>query len=119
MEDIKINFSSNHLSIMSKCILGMTYYKTKDYVYNKNNNIISFKRIGGKIDISLFAHLLKHKDIIEKGDLKSLIEELIDTIVHELIHYVGEYRSEVGTREATKVLLNKYSKSFIPIIEVK
>jgi len=118
MEDIKINFSSNHLSIMSKCILGMTYYKTKDYVYNQNTNIISFKKAGGKIDISLFTHLLKHKDTIEKGDLENLIGELIDTIVHELIHYVGEYRSEVGTREATKVLLNKYSKSFIPIIEV-
>ena len=119
MEDIKINFSSDHSSIISKCILGMAYYKTKDYVYNKNNNIISFKRAGGKIDISLFAHLLKHKDTIEKGDLENLIGELIDTVVHELIHYVGEYRSEVGTREATKVLLNKYSKSSIPIIEIE
>ena len=119
MEDIKINFSSNHSSIISKYILGMTNYRTKDYLYNKNTNIINFKKEEGKIDIFLFAHLLKHKDTIEKGDLKSLIGELIDTIVHELIHYVGEYRSEVGTREATKVLLNKYSKSFIPIIEVE
>ena len=119
MEDIKINFSSNHSSIISKYILGMVYYRTKDYLYNQNINIISFKKEEGKIDISLFAHLLKHKDTIEKGDLENLIGELIDTIVHELIHYVGEYINEVGTKEATKVLLNKYSISSIPIIEVE
>ena len=119
MENIKINFSSNHSSVISKYILGMTYYRTKDYLYNKNTNIINFKKEEGKIDISLFAHLLKHKDTIEKGDLESLIEELIDTIIHELIHYVGEYRSEVGTREVTKVLLNKYSKSSILILEIE
>jgi len=119
MEDIKINFSSNHSSIISKYILGMVYYRTKDYIYNQYTKPISFKKEEGKIDIFLFAHLLKHKDTIEKGDLENLIGELIDTVVHELIHYVGEYRSEVGTREATKVLLNKYSKSSIPIIEVE
>ena len=80
MEDIKINFSSNHSSIISKYILGMTYYRTKDYLYNKNTNIINFKKEEGKIDISLFAHLLKHKDTI-----KSISHEFLHYILHKTI----------------------------------